>query len=175
MTGDLNAPLVDRMDEQDVGDYLDELNNAPETAEQSADVEDTGAAVLDTAQALGVTEPPSRQAHYLLDQHPELAPDYEDDVQEKLVVRGVYPPSATDQNHRTRPVLELNERVKILSLRASQLAKGARAFIEIPEHLVTPYDIAEAELLAKRLPYIIKRPIPNGQYEYWRLADLMIL
>ena len=37
------------------------------------------------------------------------------------------------------------------------------------------YDIAKAELEAKRLPYILKRPLPDGEYEYWRLADLMIL
>ena len=167
-------------DEQDVGDYLDELNAVhPEDTDVVETEENTTA--LETAQALGITEAPSYQAHYLLDQHPELAPDYEDAVQEKLVILGAYPPApgtgsgVVDPHNRTRPILELNERVKILSLRASQLAKGARAFIEVPEHLVNPHDIAEAELLAKRLPYIVKRPISNGKYEYWRLADLMIL
>jgi hypothetical protein len=30
------------------------------------------------------------------------------------------------------------------------------------------------ELQAKRLPFIFKRPLPNGQYEYWRLTDLLL-
>jgi hypothetical protein len=28
------------------------------------------------------------------------------------------------------------------------------------------------ELAAKRLPFILKRPLPDGNYEYWRLQDL---
>jgi DNA-directed RNA polymerase I, II, and III subunit RPABC2 len=73
------------------------------------------------------------------------------------------------------PFLTLYERTKILSLRASQLSRGAPPFIETPEYLTDVYEIAKAELEAKRLPYILKRPRPNGDYEYWRLSDLMIL
>ena len=43
-------------DEQDVGDYLDELNNAPDPDTGLDEAEDTGAAVLDTAKALGITD-----------------------------------------------------------------------------------------------------------------------
>jgi len=31
------------------------------------------------------------------------------------------------------------------------------------------------ELEEKRLPFIIKRPMPDGSYEVWRLRDLLIL
>jgi hypothetical protein len=30
-------------------------------------------------------------------------------------------------------------------------------------------------LEAKRIPYIIKRPLPDRTFEYWRLQDLIIL
>jgi len=36
-------------------------------------------------------------------------------------------------------------------------------------------DIAKLELEQRRLPFIIKRPMPDGKFEYWRLSDLMIL
>jgi DNA-directed RNA polymerase I, II, and III subunit RPABC2 len=36
-------------------------------------------------------------------------------------------------------------------------------------------EIARLELEQKKLPFIVKRPLPNGTYEYWRLADLMQL
>ena len=78
-------------------------------------------------------------------------------------------------NHTTYPFLTLYERTKILSLRASQLAHGAPPFIDVPEYLTDVYEIARAELDAKRLPYILGRLLPDGVYEYWRLADLMIL
>jgi hypothetical protein len=36
-------------------------------------------------------------------------------------------------------------------------------------------EIARLELEQKRLPFIIKRPLPNGTFEYWRLMDLLLL
>ena len=130
----------------------------------------------DTAKALGMTEPPSAKTQGLLDQHPEIWPDYEEAVLEKLIVRDAYPPAAAkDGSHTTYPFLTLYEKTKIIGLRASQLAQGAVPFIKDVEEFTNVYDIAMAELEAKRLPYIIKRPLPSGQFEYWRLADLMII
>ena len=36
-------------------------------------------------------------------------------------------------------------------------------------------DVARIELAQRRLPFIIRRPMPDGTMEYWRLADLMQL
>jgi hypothetical protein len=36
-------------------------------------------------------------------------------------------------------------------------------------------EIARLELEQKRLPFIIKRPLPNGKFEYWRLYDMMVV
>ena len=35
--------------------------------------------------------------------------------------------------------------------------------------------IAKKELEKKLLPFIIKRPLPNGECEYWKLKDLEII
>lgn len=145
------------------------------------EADDTGAEAIATAEALGITEAPSQKTQGLLEQHPELYLDYEEAVMEKLVIREAYPPigNPTEDgkmpNHTTYPFLTLYERTKILSLRASQLAHGAPPFIDVPEYLTDVYEIARAELDAKRLPYILGRLLPDGIYEYWRLADLMIL
>lgn len=137
---------------------------------------DVGETILDTAKALGITEPPTQKTQGLLDQHPEIWPDYEEAVLEKLVIRDAYPPTADkDTGHTTYPFLTLYEKTKVLSLRAAQLAKGAPAFIDVPDYLTDVYEIARAELEAKRLPYILKRQLPDGTYEYWRLADLMVI
>jgi len=165
---------------EDIDEYneaLDQLvpvEEGPEEVE-AEEADDTGVA-LETAEALGLTEPPSAKTQVLLDQHPEIWPDYEETILEKLVIRDAYPPTASkDGSHTTYPFLTMYERTKVLSLRASQLAGGAQPFIDVPEYLTDVYEVAKAELEAKRLPYILKRPLPDGEYEYWRLADLMIL
>ena len=35
--------------------------------------------------------------------------------------------------------------------------------------------INELELIQKRIPFIIRRPIPGGSCEYWNLKDLEII
>ena len=35
-------------------------------------------------------------------------------------------------------------------------------------------DIAEKELEQRTLPLMIKRPLPNGTYEIWKLDELFI-
>lgn len=146
------------------------VDDAPE------EPEDFGGEAVVTAEALGVMEAPSAKTQGLLDQHPEIQPDYEEAVQERLIIKDAYPPlPGKDNTHTTYPFLTLYEKTKILSLRAAQLARGAPPFIEVPEYLTDVYEIAKAELEAKRLPYILKRPLPDGTWEYWRLADLMIV
>ena len=165
-------------DEQALDEYNDALDHmGPEAEEGPEEAEDTGGPAMDTPIALGITEAPSAKTQILLDQHPEIWPDYEETILEKLVIRDAYPPQdgAKDPAHVTYPFLTLYERTKVLSLRASQLAHGAPPFIDVPEYLTDVYEVAKAELEAKRLPYILKRPLPDGEYEYWRLADLMIL
>jgi len=40
---------------------------------------------------------------------------------------------------------------------------------------VDGYQIALLELEHKKLPFIIKRPYPNGGVEYWNVGDLEVL
>jgi hypothetical protein len=34
-------------------------------------------------------------------------------------------------------------------------------------------EIAEAELEQRLLPFIVKRPLPNGTCEYWKLEEFI--
>jgi DNA-directed RNA polymerase subunit K/omega len=165
---------------------LDEYNAALDTMGPAGDddmpeePEDVGAIAIQTADALGVTEAPKIQTQALLEQHPEIWPDYEEVVTERLIIREAYPPLGPtkgdgSRHHTTYPFLTLYERTKVLAFRAAQLAKGSAPFIDVPEYLTDVYEIAKAELEAKRLPFILKRPLPNGKFEYWRLSDLMLL
>ena len=113
-------------------------------------------------------------------QHPELIVDYIETVLQKVPLKSAQPSGNKDNvnydgQHKTYPFLTLYERTKIIGLRANQLSQGARPFISIPEQITDVRDIARLELAQKKLPFIIKRPLPNGTFEYWRLSDLMIL
>jgi DNA-directed RNA polymerase subunit K/omega len=112
----------------------------------------------------------------LYQQHPECQLDYIEQIIPKLQLQYV-PPGGTkaDSNHRTYPFLTNYEKTKIIGLRANQLSKGSAPFIAVPKHMTDVRDIARLELEQKRLPFIIKRPLPNGEFEYWRLADLLLL
>jgi len=106
----------------------------------------------------------------LIQQHPEIKSLVEEAVKEVLI-----PSGPKDKHHTTYPFLSNYEKTKLLSLRTSQIEKGAHPYIAVPEGVTSSYEIAKLELKEKKLPYILKRPLPNGTYEFWRLADLLIL
>ena len=126
--------------------------------------------------------------------HPECLPDYVEQVLLKVPLTSGPPrtvsaleaaakvmtaepnsstPEGTDQNHKTYPFLNKYEATRIIGFRANQLSQGAQPFVDVPDHVTDVREIARMELAAKRLPFIIKRPLPDGTYEYWRLQDLL--
>lgn len=105
--------------------------------------------------------------------HPETILDYIEKVTPYIPLQQVPPSEGKDPAHKTQPFLSVYERTKILGFRANQLAQGAPPYIARPEHVTSVFDIAKMELDQRRLPYIIKRPLPNGTFEYWRLSDMM--
>ena len=107
--------------------------------------------------------------------HPETKVDYVETVIPRVPLQQAPPDSGTDGNHLSPPFLTVYERTKILGTRTNQLAEGARPFVTVPEYMTNPLDIAKLELEQRRLPFIVKRPMPDGTFEFWRLSDLMIL
>ena len=80
-----------------------------------------------------------------------------------------------DPLHKTLPFITKYEKARILGERAKQLNSGARPMVEIDETLIDGYLIALKEYDEKKIPFIIKRPMPNGSCEYWRFSDMEIL
>ena len=109
--------------------------------------------------------------------HPEAILDYQETIIQKLPLQSIPPGSSEspDPNHKSQPFLTQYERTSILGFRTNQLAQGAIPFVAVPKHIRNPLDIAKMELEQRRLPFIIKRPMPDGSFEYWRLSDLMLL
>ena len=67
------------------------------------------------------------------------------------------------------------EKAKIIGVRAKQLNNGADTFIDIHNNMIDGLTIAEEELKQKKIPFIIRRPLPNGASEYWKVKDLEML
>ena len=80
-----------------------------------------------------------------------------------------------DEMHKTMPLLTKYEKTKILGMRVKQLNSGADPYITINEKIIDNYLIAQMELEQKKLPFIIQRPLPNNNFEYWKLQDLDLL
>jgi len=77
-----------------------------------------------------------------------------------------------DNNHKTIPILTKYEKTRILGQRAKQINNGCKPYINISENIIDGYLIAEMELKEKKIPFIIRRPLPNGKSEYWKIKDL---
>jgi DNA-directed RNA polymerase subunit K/omega len=110
----------------------------------------------------------------LLKHHPECLVDFAESVAPKISLIAS-PPLDKDPNHRSAPFLTQYEKTKIIGLRANMLSQHARPYIAVPDYVTDVAEIARMELMQRRLPFIIRRPMPDGTHEYWRLSDLMIL
>jgi DNA-directed RNA polymerase I, II, and III subunit RPABC2 len=80
-----------------------------------------------------------------------------------------------DPLHKTMPFLTKYEKTRVLGQRAKQLNQGAQPVIPVDKKIIDGYLIAQLELQQKALPFIIRRPLPGGKSEYWRLADLELI
>ena len=112
---------------------------------------------------------------YLVESHPECAHhNYEEIKGLSNVVRDI-DNNIIDDLHKTLPYLTKYEKTRVLGQRAKQINSGAKAFVKVPENVIDGYLVAQMELEQKRIPFIIRRPIPNGGSEYWNLRDLEII
>ncbi|PAA61072.1 hypothetical protein BOX15_Mlig032261g4, partial [Macrostomum lignano] len=65
------------------------------------------------------------------------------------------------------------ERARVLGARAQQISLCAPVMVEL-EGETDPLKIAEKELKARKIPFIIRRYLPDGSYENWKVQDLIV-
>ena len=63
------------------------------------------------------------------------------------------------------PMLTRFEKARIMGARALQLSLGAPPFIAVPKDTSTSLDIAMEELNERLIPIVIRRVLPNGDYQ----------
>jgi DNA-directed RNA polymerases I, II, and III subunit RPABC2 len=64
------------------------------------------------------------------------------------------------------------ERARILGTRALQLSKNAPPMVMPDSGETDPYKLAEYELSRNKIPFIIRRYLPDHTYEDWKVSEL---
>jgi DNA-directed RNA polymerase I, II, and III subunit RPABC2 len=113
--------------------------------------------------------------NYLIDIHPECMKHRDEEISILSKVVRDDNNIIIDDLHRTIPYLTKYEKARVIGVRAKQINMGAQIFIDVDSSIIDSVIIAEKELLARKMPFIIRRPLPGGGSEYWNLTDLEIL
>jgi DNA-directed RNA polymerase I, II, and III subunit RPABC2 len=71
---------------------------------------------------------------------------------------------------KTIPFLTRFEKARIIGVRLQQLAYGAKPRIDTT-NLRSMNEIVEQELIQRKIPFIIRRPLPNGTFEDWKMEE----
>ena len=73
--------------------------------------------------------------------------------------------NATDMVTTGPPTLTRFEKARIMGSRALQLSLGAPPFIDFSKNISTSLEIAMEELQQRVIPIVIRRTLPNGDYQ----------
>jgi DNA-directed RNA polymerase I, II, and III subunit RPABC2 len=161
-------------DDGSEGEVLQKFGATTTAASAFVDPDDDDDDEEDDAEYLQKFDESIRQ-QIVTDFHPELKTHNYDEIE--VLSRVVRDNNGTiiDPLHKTFPFITKYERARILGERATQINAGAKPFIEVEPDVIDGYVIALKEFEQKKIPFIVKRPLPNGAIEYWKLEDLEIL
>ena len=117
----------------------------------------------------------SLESNIISEFYPELNSHNYEEVQNLSKVIKNKNGEIVDPLHTTLPFITRYEKARIIGERAKQINAGANPFVEIEPSVIDGYLIALKEFEEKKIPFIIKRSLPNGSCEYWKMSDLEIL
>jgi len=73
----------------------------------------------------------------------------------------------------TTPYMTKYERARVLGTRALQISMNAPVLVQLDGE-TDPLEIAGKELREKRVPFVVRRYMPDGSYEDWPIDDLIV-
>ena len=76
-----------------------------------------------------------------------------------------------DKDRITSRFMTKYERARILGSRALQISKNAPLMVD-PGEESDPYKLAEMELDKRKVPFIVRRYLPDSSYEDWKVSEL---
>ncbi|KAF9616888.1 hypothetical protein IFM89_032850 [Coptis chinensis] len=77
------------------------------------------------------------------------------------------------KDRKTSKYMTKYERARILGTRALQISMNAPVMVEL-EGETDPLEIAMKELRERKIPFTIRRYLPDGSYEDWGVDELIV-
>ncbi|GAA0176212.1 hypothetical protein Leryth_004493 [Lithospermum erythrorhizon] len=78
-----------------------------------------------------------------------------------------------ERQRKTSKYMTKYERARILGTRALQISMNAPVMVEL-EGETDPLEIAMKELRERKIPFTIRRYLPDGSYEDWGVDELIV-
>lgn len=106
----------------------------------------------------------------------DFGEEAEETVEPKVIIEKIKEKRAKQilKSERTSiPILTKYERARLLGIRAQQIDMGCEPLVHVPKGITDSLDIAHLELQQKKIPLMIRRYLPNGDYEDWELEELI--
>ena len=77
------------------------------------------------------------------------------------------------EQRTTTPYMTKYERARVLGTRALQISMNAPVLVQLDGE-TDPLEIAGKELRERRIPFVVRRYMPDGSYEDWSIEELII-
>ena len=138
--------------DEDMSDYGEE--------EDIGDIDPTsGAIIIDETEQIKIS------------QQPTVIEPYNDIVKKSVLT--IDDNGMPDVYHQADPIMTKFEFARLKGERLQQLKSGSPPFVLVPPYVTSMEEIFDLEFSNKRLPFIIKRGLPGGVNEYWKVKDLI--
>lgn len=104
----------------------------------------------------------------ILLEHPEVKPVFRSEVAESV-----------KQPRVTREYFTKYEFTALMALRAQQLADGSSPLVGLeglnPGDPMFVWQVSRREIEQKKLPFIVRRQLPDGTAEFWSVQEMEIM
>ena len=112
------------------------------------------------------------QKNIIADYYPELQTHNSSEIEVLSTVVRNEDGVIIDPLHKTVPFITRYEKARILGERTKQINCGAKPMVQVDASVIDGYLIALKEYEEKKIPFVVKRPLPSGGCEYWKFKDL---
>jgi DNA-directed RNA polymerase I, II, and III subunit RPABC2 len=82
--------------------------------------------------------------------------------------------SVAKADRMTTPYLTKYEKARVLGTRALQISLSAPTLVDVTNE-TDPIQIAMKELREKKMPFYVRRYLPDGSFEDWDVNELIVL
>ena len=107
---------------------------------------------------------------------PEVEEGYEsieeEELEYKVDIKDYSEELLPKEERVTIPYLTKYEKCQLISCRAQQLSMGSIPLVNVGK-IKDIVEIAEKELKERKMPLIVRRVLPNGKYEDWKVEELI--